>query len=211
MGWCQMKGRLVVEGSQGGSSGQIVHESFRIGGSIATAAHAGISNASAIALVGLGGIRGLVAGGVLEGVQERVTSAVEGLNKVGHTRFGLEAGGQRVGSAHAESIKAWDFRVQDPGGTEVARITKTWAGSAKERFTKADNYVVQMHRPLGVPLRALVIAPALAIDFELKRRGDQTSGSSPSGALADTNDRPRCGGHSPSPPSRLPRYHDDRS
>ena len=54
------------------------------------------------------------------------------------------------------------------------RITKTWAGWAKERFTKADNYVVQMHRPLEEPLRSLVIAAALALDVELKQ-GDPTS------------------------------------
>lgn len=56
--------------------------------------------------------------------------------------------------------------------------TKTWAGWAKERFTKADNYVVQTHGPLDEPLRSLVIAAALAIDMELKQRGEQTSGSS---------------------------------
>jgi hypothetical protein len=47
---------------------------------------------------------------------------------------------------------------------------------AKERFTKADNYVVQIHRPLEEPLRSLVIAAALAIDTALKQ-GTQTSGS----------------------------------
>jgi hypothetical protein len=46
---------------------------------------------------------------------------------------------------------------------------------AKERFTKADNYVVQIHRPLEEPLRSLVIAAALAIDTALKQ-GTQTSG-----------------------------------
>ena len=35
-----------------------------------------------------------------------------------------------------------------------------------------------MHRPIEEPLRSLVIAAALAIDMELKERGDQTRGSS---------------------------------
>ena len=178
MGWFTMKAKLVIEGPGGAPIGQIVHESFGIGGSVATAAHAGISNASTIAHVGLGGVTGMVAGTALGGVQQRLTSAVKGLDKVGHARFGLEAGGQRLGSIHAESTKEWDFKVQDPTGTEIARITKTWAGWAKERLTKADNYVVQMHRPLEEPLRSLVIAAALAIDVELKQQGDQTSGSS---------------------------------
>ncbi len=177
-GWFKMKAKLVIEGPGGAPIGQIVHESFGVGGSIATPAHEGISNASTLAQVGLGGLTGMVAGTALGGVQERMTSAVEGLDKVGHARFGLEAGGQRLGSIHAESTRQWDFNVQDPTGTEIARITKTWAGWAKERFTKADNYVIQMHRPLEEPLRSLVIAAALAIDVELKQRGNQTRGSS---------------------------------
>ena len=107
-----------------------------------------------------------------------MNSAVEGLDKIGHARFGLEADGQRLGSIHSDDTRQWDFTVKDPTGTEIARITKTWAGWAKERFTKADNYVVQMHRPLEDPLRSLVIGAALAIDVELKQDGDQTTGSS---------------------------------
>ena len=114
----------------------------------------------------------------LEPVQDRLDSAVKGLDKVGHARFGLEAGGRRLGWIHAESMSKWDFNVQDQAGVEVARITKTWAGWAKERFTKADNYIVQLHRPVEEPLRTLVIAAALAIDFELKEQGPQTRRSS---------------------------------
>lgn len=91
-------------------------------------------------------------------------------------RFHLESGGQVLGSINAESQRAWDFNIQDAAGNEIARITKTWAGWAKERFTKADNYVVQIHRPLEEPLRSLVIAAALAVDTALKQ-GDPTKGS----------------------------------
>lgn len=178
MGWFETKATLVIDGPAGTPVGQIVHESFGLAGGIATAAHAGVTNASMIAKVGLGGFRGKAARKALEGIQDRLDSAVEGLDEVGHARFGLEADGQRLGSINTESITQWDFNVQDPTGTEVGRITKTWAGWAKERFTKADNYVVQMHRPLEEPLRSLVIAAALAIDVELKERGPQTRGSS---------------------------------
>jgi hypothetical protein len=37
------------------------------------------------------------------------------------------------------------------------------------RFTTADNYVVQIHRPLGEPMRSLVVASALSIDTALKQ------------------------------------------
>jgi len=55
------------------------------------------------------------------------------------------------------------------GDTEVARITKTWEGLAKTMFTTADNYVVQIHRPLEEPLRSLVVAAAVSVDTALKQ------------------------------------------
>ena len=36
-------------------------------------------------------------------------------------------------------------------------------------FTTADNYVVQIHRPLDEPLRSMVVAAALSIDTALKQ------------------------------------------
>ena len=87
----------------------------------------------------------------------------------GHARFGLEAGGHRLGSIHTENVEQCDFRVDDPEGTEVARVAKTRAGWAKETFTDADHYVVQIHQPLDGPLRSLVIAAALALDISLKQ------------------------------------------
>ena len=68
---------------------------------------------------------------------------------VGKIHFGLEAGGQTLGSIHAENWRAWNFRIEDAAGTEIARITKTCEGSwRKAMFTTADNYVVQLHVPL---------------------------------------------------------------
>ena len=90
-------------------------------------------------------------------------------NAIGKIRFGLESGGQQYGSINAENWRAWNFNIQDHTGTEVARITKTWEGLAKTVFTTADNYVVQIHRPLDEPLRSLVVASALSIDTALKQ------------------------------------------
>jgi uncharacterized protein YxjI len=88
---------------------------------------------------------------------------------IGKIRFVLESGGQPLGSINAEGWDAWDFSIQDATGNEIARITKTWAGLAKEWFTKGDNYVVQIHRSLDEPLRSLVIAAALAVDTALRQ------------------------------------------
>jgi uncharacterized protein YxjI len=90
-------------------------------------------------------------------------------NVFGKIRFGLEAGGSAVGSINAENWRAWNFSIRDHTDTEVARITKTWEGLAKTMFTTADNYVVQIHRPLEEPLRSLVVASALSVDTALKQ------------------------------------------
>ena len=73
-------------------------------------------------------------------------------------RFSLDSRGESLGTINAENWTAWDFSIQDTAGDEIAHITKTWAGWSKERFTKSDNYVVVINRPLGEPLRSLVIA-----------------------------------------------------
>jgi uncharacterized protein YxjI len=90
-------------------------------------------------------------------------------NVFGKIRFGFEVGGQEVGSLNAENWRAWDFNIQDAYGGEVARIKKTWEGIAKTMFTTADNYVVQIPRPLDEPLGSLVIASALSVDTALKQ------------------------------------------
>jgi uncharacterized protein YxjI len=90
-------------------------------------------------------------------------------NMFGKIRFDLVAGGQLVGAIQAENWRAWNFAISDAAGTEVARITKTWEGLAKTMFTTADNYVVQIHRPLEEPLRSLVVASALSVDTALKQ------------------------------------------
>ena len=90
-------------------------------------------------------------------------------NMVGKINFGLESGGQQLGAIKAENWRAWNFRIEDATGTEVARITKTWEGLAKTMFTTADNYVLQIHRRLSQPLLSLVVASALSIDTALKQ------------------------------------------
>jgi uncharacterized protein YxjI len=90
-------------------------------------------------------------------------------NVFGKIRFSLIANDTEVGSLNAENWRAWNFNVQDANGGEVARIKKTWEGLAKTMFTTADNYVVQIPRPLDEPLRSLVVASALSVDTALKQ------------------------------------------
>ncbi len=90
-------------------------------------------------------------------------------NMIGKIHFSLVSAEQTVGSINAENWRAWNFNIQDASGAEVARITKTFAGLARAMFTTADNYVVQIHRPLEGPLQSLVVAAAVSVDTALKQ------------------------------------------
>ena len=90
-------------------------------------------------------------------------------NMIGKIHFSLQAGGYTYGSIRAENWRAWNFRIEDHTGQEVARITKTFEGIAKTLFTTADNYVVQIHTVLPQPLNSLVVASALSVDTALKQ------------------------------------------
>ena len=90
-------------------------------------------------------------------------------NMIGKIRFALMVGEQKVGSINAENWRAWNFSIRDAGENEVAKITKTFAGLARAMFTAADNYVVQIHRPLEGALQPLVVAAAVSVDTALKQ------------------------------------------
>lgn len=90
-------------------------------------------------------------------------------NAIGKINFALEADGRHLGTIKAENWRAWDFRIEDHTGAEIARVTKTWEGLAKTLFTTADNYVLQItNRPVE-PLNSLIVASALGIDTALKQ------------------------------------------
>ncbi len=105
---------------------------------------------------------------VSDGANNEIGRVVQD-NVFGKIRFKLEANGQTVGMIKAENWRAWDFRIEDNAGVEIARITKTWEGLAKTLFTTADNYVVQIHQRPVDPLNSLIVASALSIDTALKQ------------------------------------------
>jgi uncharacterized protein YxjI len=90
-------------------------------------------------------------------------------NVFGKIRFSFTAGGQPIGQLRAENWRAWNFSITDAAGTEVARVTKTFAGPLKEAFTTADNYVVEVYDYLSDPLASMVVAAALTVDTALKQ------------------------------------------
>jgi len=69
--------------------------------------------------------------------------------------------------------KGWNFTFSDTGGQELGKVSKQWAGLAKELFTSADNYVVHIERSKITDVRhvQLLLAAALCIDMVLKENG----------------------------------------
>jgi uncharacterized protein YxjI len=67
-------------------------------------------------------------------------------------------------------ILGWDFKFTSNDNKEFATVTKKWAGLGKELFTSADNYVLQISNdvPADHPLRQLILAAVMCIDFVLK-------------------------------------------
>ncbi len=63
----------------------------------------------------------------------------------------------------------WDFKFMD-GQTELAHVTKKWAGIGKELFTSADNYVLEISEsvPADSATRQLILAAVMCIDMVLK-------------------------------------------
>ncbi len=105
---------------------------------------------------------------VSDGADQEIGRIVQD-NMFGKIHFSLQAGGYTYGAIKAENWRAWNFRVEDHTGQEIARITKTFEGIAKTMFTTADNYVVQIHTVLPQPLNSLVVASALSVDTALKQ------------------------------------------
>lgn len=67
------------------------------------------------------------------------------------------------------SWASWDFSF-DKEGSQMAKVTKKWAGMGKEFFTTADNYVIAIDPmvPQKNETRLLILAAALCIDKVLK-------------------------------------------
>jgi uncharacterized protein YxjI len=90
--------------------------------------------------------------------------------RLGKARMAItNPAGSVLGEVRAENLRAWNFNVQDANGRLIARVDKKWAG-ARELFTTADKYRVELDPNLSGPLRGLVVASCLAIDTLLKQQ-----------------------------------------
>ncbi len=60
-----------------------------------------------------------------------------------------------------------NFTVTGPSGDKVARVTKTWAGLAKELLTPSDHYEVEYVGPVSELTRTLVAVFPIVLDLAL--------------------------------------------
>ncbi|NOY83533.1 MAG: RNAase [Nitrospirae bacterium] len=63
----------------------------------------------------------------------------------------------------------WDFKFMQ-GETELAHVSKEWAGIGQELFTSADNYALKISEsvPKDDAVRQLILAAVMCIDMVLK-------------------------------------------
>ncbi|AWG26904.1 phospholipid scramblase-related protein [Flavobacterium kingsejongi] len=63
----------------------------------------------------------------------------------------------------------WDFKFMKEN-TELAHVSKKWAGIGKEFFTSADNYILKISDDVTPedPVRQLILAAVMCIDMILK-------------------------------------------
>lgn len=91
--------------------------------------------------------------------------------RMGKARFGLEdAEGRSCGEVRARNWRAKDFAILDDSGRDVGRVTKRWAGFAREMLTDADHYAIELAADLTGPLRSLAFAAPFAIDVVMKQK-----------------------------------------
>jgi uncharacterized protein YxjI len=100
-----------------------------------------------------------------------VVGAVRKRIRLGKAVFLVDdAAGAPVGRLSAENWRARDFRFEDAGGSEAARVTKQWRGLATEVFTDADSYAVTFAATSGDVVRLLALSAALAVDLTMKQK-----------------------------------------
>lgn len=77
---------------------------------------------------------------------------------------------REIGSVKGD-WKGWNFQLLTPDGRELGRVTKKWAGFAKELFTTADSYVIDLHDARRETAQ-LLLAAGLAIDTVFKEKDE---------------------------------------
>ena len=76
-----------------------------------------------------------------------------------------DANGQEIATLFGPFFRPWTFKIRMAGSEEeVGLLQKKWSGLAKEMFTDADNFWIQMENIPNPQLRALLFSATVLID-----------------------------------------------
>ena len=105
---------------------------------------------------------------VLDGNDQRIGGFKQKFFSIGGA-FSVFDTSQRLVCQLKGKWTGWDFRFM-ADETELAHVTKKWAGIGKELFTSADNYVLEIAEsvPRDNVARQLILAAVMCIDMVLK-------------------------------------------
>jgi uncharacterized protein YxjI len=82
------------------------------------------------------------------------------------------ADGQEIATLFGPILRPWTFQIQVGDNPEVGLIQKKWSGLAKELFTEADNFWIEMQQVTDPALRAVLFAATVLIDVvHFERKG----------------------------------------
>lgn len=81
----------------------------------------------------------------------------------------FDKGGQQIAEVKGD-WKGWNFRFLSAAGQELGTVTRKWGGLAKELFTSADNYVINMAAGQPESVMLLLLAAGIAIDTVYKEK-----------------------------------------
>ncbi len=105
---------------------------------------------------------------VLDGNDQRIGGFKQKFFSIGGAFSVIDTSGRPVCQLKGKWT-GWDFRFMSDD-TELAHVTKKWAGIGKELFTSADNYVLEIAEsvPRDNAARQLILAAVMCIDMVLK-------------------------------------------
>jgi uncharacterized protein YxjI len=107
---------------------------------------------------------------VFDGREQRVGGFKQKLWSIGGAFDVLDERDQAVCTLKGKWT-TWEYRFLK-GETELAKVTKKWAGIGKELFTSADNYMLDISPsvPADGALRLLILGSVMSIDMVFKER-----------------------------------------
>ncbi len=96
--------------------------------------------------------------GKLLGTIEREFSLLRRLYRITNSM------GMEICRLYGPLLHPWTFEIRE-NGRQVGKITKKWSGLAKEAFTDADNFAIEMPPGKDVETKSVLLGAVFLIDF----------------------------------------------